>query len=59
ERIRRREEFDSFALQCSKCPPYTFGTNDAAEMTKHQAEKHPNGTKPPSSEKKGGLFDKK
>ncbi len=59
ERIRRREEFDSFALQCSKCPPYTFGTNDAAEMTKHQAEKHPNGNKPAQEKKGGDLFGPK
>lgn len=63
ERIRRREEFESYALVCSKCPPLTFGTNDADEMKKHQAEKHPNGTpkdKPAAQDKKGGdLFGPK
>lgn len=60
--IKRREEFESKALQCSKCPPYTFATDDANEMKKHMTEKHPakpaeqkanGGTKPANG---GGLF---
>jgi recombination protein RecT len=65
EQIRRREEFESFHLQCVKCPPLTFGTNDANEMKRHMEEKH---TKPVKAEEKkpanggakqtsgGGLF---
>ncbi len=66
ERIKKREEFDSYALVCAKCPPLTFGTNDSDEMKRHMAEKHPNGSTqkaaapPPSKDAggkpKGGLF---
>jgi recombination protein RecT len=63
EEIKRREIFDSKAMQCAKCPPYTFATDDANEMKQHQADKHPNGnaTKPaaPDGKKGGDLFGKK
>lgn len=62
ERIRRKEEFESYAMVCAKCPPMTFGTNDANEMKQHMADKHPNGSqnKPAASDKKGGdLFGPK
>jgi len=63
ERIRFREDFDSKALKCAKCPPYTFATDDANEMKKHLEDKHPNGnaqTKPAAPDKKGGdLFGPK
>lgn len=64
EEIKRREIFESMHLQCAKCPPYTFATDDANEMKQHMTDKHPNGaakdSKPPAQEKKGGdLFNKK
>lgn len=63
ERIKRKEVFDSYPFVCVKCPPLTFGTNDADEMKRHMAEKHPNGkaeTKPSAPPTKGGdLFGPK
>lgn len=60
DRIKKREEFDSYALVCTKCPPLTFGTSDAAEFQKHQAEKHGNGgTKPAKDTKTGDMFSPK
>lgn len=59
DRIKKREEFESYALQCTKCPPLTFGTNDAEEFKKHQADKHPNGNKPTQDKKSGDMFGPK
>ncbi len=57
EQIRAREIFDSKALKCTKCPPYTFATDDAGEMTAHIAAKHPNGAGDKDKPAKtGGLF---
>lgn len=56
EEIKRKEIFDSKPLQCSKCPPYTFATDDADEMKQHQADKHPanGGSKPAEKKTNGG-----
>lgn len=63
EEIKRKEIFDAKAMQCAKCPPYTFATDDADEMKQHMADKHPNGnakkeTNQPAKPS-GGLFGSK
>lgn len=60
EQIRKKEEFDSYSMVCAKCPPLTYGTNDAEAMKAHMAEKHANGNGGAKAKKDGGdLFGQK
>jgi hypothetical protein len=52
--IKRREEWESKALKCMKCPPLTFATDVKAEMDAHEKQKHSTAAPVPPPPKKGG-----